>query len=153
MKESGLIPKIFSYGGGILVKRTWREKGKEIQRKVDVSDQEKVARALKDGWIVTFPQGTTKPYAPLRKGTAYIIKENNPIVVPVNVDGFRRGFEKRGLFFKKKGIDLSVVFKEPIRFSPEENVDDILSRIAKEIGQDYVPQSLVLSDDDEDQKS
>ena len=153
MTDSGLLPKIFSYGGGILVKRTWREKGQEIQRQVDTSDQDKISKALSRGWIVTFPQGTTKTYAPLRKGTAYIIKENNPIVVPVNVNGFRRGFEKKGLFFKKKGIELSVIFKEPIKFCENDSPDQIIARLANEIGQDYIPDSLVIKDNDDDQKS
>ncbi len=153
MTESGLLPKIFAYGGGILVKRTWREKGKEINREVDHSDQHKIAKALSGGWIITFPQGTTKTYAPLRKGTAYIIKENNPIVVPVNVNGFRRAFEKKGLFFKKKGIELSVVFKEPIKFSENDTTDQILARISHEIGQDYIPESLVIKQGDDSEKS
>ena len=25
--------------------------------------------ALSDGWVITFPQGTTKPWKPIRKGT------------------------------------------------------------------------------------
>ncbi|MEQ8359169.1 MAG: lysophospholipid acyltransferase family protein [Cytophagales bacterium] len=153
MTESGFLPKVFSYGGGILVKRTWREKGKEISRNVDMSDQNKIAKALSGGWIVTFPQGTTKPYSPLRKGTAHIIKDNNPIVVPVTVDGFRRGFNKKGLFFKKKGIELKVEYKEPIRFEEHETPENILAKIAREIGQDHVPLSIVLKEGDDYQKS
>ncbi len=153
MTDSGILPKIFSYGGGILIKRTWREKGKEINREVDMSDQNKIAKALSRGWIVTFPQGTTKPYSPLRKGTAHIIKDNKPIVVPVSVDGFRRGFNKKGLFFKKKGIDLKVEFKKPIQFEDDASPEDILAKIANEIGQDHVPLSIVLKEGDDYQKS
>lgn len=153
MTESGFLPKMFSYGGGILVKRTWREKGKEINRDVDMSDHNKIAKALSRGWIVTFPQGTTKPYAPLRKGTAHIVKDNNPIVVPVSIDGFRRGFNKKGLFFKKKGIELKVEFKEPIKFEKDALPESILAKIAKEIGQDHVPLSIVLKEGDDYQKS
>jgi 1-acyl-sn-glycerol-3-phosphate acyltransferase len=153
MKNSGLLPKLLSYAGAILVKRTWREKGQTIDREVDTKDQDNVGLALKDGWIITFPQGTTKSYAPLRKGTAYIIKENNPIVVPINIDGFRRAFEKKGLFFKKKGIDLKIEFKTPIRFNKEDSVDDILARISKELEQDNLPKSIVLKEGSDSEKS
>lgn len=152
MKSSGIIPKIFSYAGAITVKRTWREKGQTIQRKVDVGDQDKIRKALMDGWIITFPQGTTKAFSPLRKGTAHIIRNFNPVVVPVKVDGFRRGFEKKGLFFKKKGIKLMVEFKEPLEFDENDSDEDILTRIAQELDQDYVPNSILLEDNDK-QKS
>jgi hypothetical protein len=36
---------------------------------------------------ITF-QGTTKSFKPVRKGTAHIIKEHRPIVVPIIIDGF-----------------------------------------------------------------
>ena len=37
--------------------------------------------------------------APIRKGTAHIIKENKPVVVPITIDRFRRSFDKTGFFF------------------------------------------------------
>ena len=52
--------------------------------------------------------------APGRKGTAYIIKNNQPIVIPVVINGFWRAFTKKGLTFKKKGSLLTVRFKEPM---------------------------------------
>ena len=39
---------------------------------------------------------------PIRRGTAHIIQQNKPIVVPVVIDGFRRSFDKKGLKMKKK---------------------------------------------------
>src|SRR5918997_855080 len=67
--------------------------------------------------VITFPQGTTKPFAPGRKGTAYIIKHCRPVVVPVVIQGFWRAFNKKGLKFKKKGTLLSVRFKPPIQLN------------------------------------
>lgn len=112
--KSGLLPRILSYAGAITVSRTWREKGKEIERKVNFKDTENIGIALDDGWVITFPQGTTKPWKPIRKGTAHIIKQYKPIVVPIVIDGFRRSFDKKGLRIKKRGILQSFEIKEPL---------------------------------------
>jgi 1-acyl-sn-glycerol-3-phosphate acyltransferase len=100
MKEGGLLPRIFSQAGAILVNRSWRAKGHDVKRELDTAANDKVGLGLKYGWVVSFPQGTTTPYAPLRKGTAHLIKAHNPIVVPVVINGFRRAFDKKGLLFK-----------------------------------------------------
>ena len=65
------------------------------KREVNPNDTENIKIALKDGWVITFPQGTTKSFKPVRKGTAHIIKQHRPIVVPIVIDGFRRSFEKK----------------------------------------------------------
>jgi 1-acyl-sn-glycerol-3-phosphate acyltransferase len=69
---------------------------------LDASDTRKIFKALENNWVITFPQGTTKPFAPGRKGTALIIKQTKPIVIPVVINGFWRAFNKKGLRFKKK---------------------------------------------------
>jgi 1-acyl-sn-glycerol-3-phosphate acyltransferase len=108
------ISRLFILAGALTVKRTWRAEGKEVRRGLDPSDTRKINRALDTSWVITFPQGTTKPFAPGRKGTGYIIKNNQPIVVPVIINGFWRAFNKKGLAFKKKGSQLSIRFKEPM---------------------------------------
>ena len=102
--KSGLIPKIFAYTGSISIERTWRSKGQNVNRQVKMSDITNIKKALDDGWVITFPQGTTTPFKPIRKGTAHIIKQYQPIVVPIVIDGFRRSFDKKGLRIKKKNI-------------------------------------------------
>src|SRR5919112_4547423 len=113
------ISKLFTLGGALTVKRTWRAEGTEVRRGLDPSDTRKIERALRSSWIITFPQGTTKPFAPARKGTAYIIKNHKPIVVPVVINGFWRAFNKQGLAFKKKGTLLTVRIKEPLQIDYE----------------------------------
>jgi 1-acyl-sn-glycerol-3-phosphate acyltransferase len=98
--KSGLIPKIFAYTGSISIERTWRSQGKDVNRQVKMSDITNIKKALDDGWVVTFPQGTTTPFKPIRKGTAHIIKTYKPLVVPIVIDGFRRSFDKKGLRIK-----------------------------------------------------
>lgn len=133
MKQSGLLPRILSYTGAVTVKRSWRSQGEEVQRGADQRAPEKIKRALETGWVVTFPQGTTRAFAPVRKGSAHLIKAYNPIVVPVEIDGFRRAFDKKGLLFKKRGVTLSVTFKQPIRFSEEATTTDIMNYIASHV--------------------
>ena len=134
MKKS-FLSRFFEWGGAITVKRTWRSQGKEVQRGLNPGDTRNISKALKDNWVITFPQGTTKPFAPGRKGTAYIIKNDKPIVVPVVINGFWRAFNKKGLKFKKKGSLLSVQFKEPMKFTYEETIDEILEKVMDAIEQ------------------
>lgn len=108
------LSKLFALGGALTVKRTWRAEGKEVRRGLDPSDTRKIHRALSNSWVITFPQGTTKPFAPGRRGTAHIIKHYQPVVVPVVINGFWRAFNKKGLIFKKKGSLLSIRFKAPM---------------------------------------
>ena len=134
--RSGPIARLFAYGGAVTVERTWREKGKDVKRQVKMSDISNIGKALNDGWVITFPQGTTKPWKPLRKGTSHIIKKYKPIVIPVVIDGFRRSFDKKGLRIKKKGILQSMVIKKPLDIDYEnESVDSIIEKLEYAIEQ------------------
>jgi len=133
--KSTMLSRFFRWGGAITVKRTWKKDGKEVRRGLDPGDTRKISNALANNWVITFPQGTTKPFAPGRKGTAFIIKHHKPIVVPVVINGFWRAFNKKGLKFKKKGVLLSVHFKEPMQFTYEESIDRILDMVMDSIEQ------------------
>lgn len=133
--KSGFLPKLFEYTGSVSIKRTWREAGKDINRRVDMKDISNIKLALNDGWVLTFPQGTTKVHAPGRRGVTHIIKTYNPIVVPIEVDGFRRAFDKKGIFIKKKGATLKFIIKNPMDYDVNSNSNDLLSTIMTEIGQ------------------
>lgn len=129
------ISRLFMQAGALTVKRTWRSEGKEVRRSLDPSDTRKIQRALESNWVITFPQGTTKPFAPGRKGTAFIIKENKPIVIPVVIRGFWRAFNKKGLSFKKKGSLLSVTFKAPLSIDYSAPAEQILEKVMDSIEQ------------------
>ena len=134
--KSGILPRILAYAGAISVERTWREKGKEVKRNVKMSDISNIGIALDDGWVITFPQGTTKPFYPIRRGTAHIIKKYKPIVVPIVIDGFRRSFDKRGIIIKKRGILQSMNIKKPLEINYEkDSVDSIIEKIQYSIEQ------------------
>lgn len=135
--RAGLLPRIMAYAGSVSIERTWRSEGKDINRQVKMSDISNIGIALDDGWVITFPQGTTKPFKPVRKGTAHIIKRHKPIVIPIVIDGFRRSFDKKGLMIKKKGILQSMIIKEPLEIDYEnESIDSILKKIQMAIEQD-----------------
>jgi 1-acyl-sn-glycerol-3-phosphate acyltransferase len=129
------ISRLFTMAGALTVKRTWKADGAEVRRGLDPSDTRKITRALEDSWIITFPQGTTKAFAPGRKGTALIIKMSKPIVVPVVINGFWRAFDKKGLKFKKKGTLLTVRFKEPMQIDYDAPAEEILEQIMDAIEQ------------------
>jgi hypothetical protein len=134
--NSGLLPKIFAYVGAITVERTWRAQGEDVNRAVNLDDTKNIGIALEDGWVVTFPQGTTKPFKPIRKGTAHIIKQYRPIVVPVVIDGFRRSFDKKGLRIKKRNILQSMVIKEPLVIDYEnDSIEAIVEQLEYAIEQ------------------
>lgn len=134
--KAGLLPRIFAYAGSVSIERTWREKGQEINRKVKMSDISNIGIALNDGWVITFPQGTTKPFRPIRKGTVHIIKKYKPIVVPIVIDGFRRSFDKKGIRLKKKGILQSMEIKAPLEIDYENELSEsIIEKIEYAIEQ------------------
>ena len=136
--QSGWFPKILSYAGAIPVQRTWRLKGEKVNRKLNMEDIDNVSKALNDGWVITFPQGTTTPWSPVRKGTAHIIKNNKPIVVPVVIDGFRKSFDKKGLIIKNRGVIQSMHIKDPMEIDyNNSSIDEIVNKIEFAIEQHY----------------
>ena len=136
--KAGLLPRILAYVGAITVERTWRSGGKDVTEKKEVNpnDTENIRIALEDGWVITFPQGTTKSFKPVRKGTAHIIKQRKPVVVPIVIDGFRRSFDKKGLRVKKKNILQSFIIKEPLVIDYEnETIEQIVEKVEYAIEQ------------------
>lgn len=134
--RSGILPKIFAYTGSVSIDRTWRSAGENISRQVKMSDISNISKALNDGWVITFPQGTTTPFKPIRRGTAHIIKTHKPTVVPIVIDGFRRSFDKKGLMIKKRNVLQSMVIKEPLTIDYEnDEISDIVTKIEYAIEQ------------------
>ena len=133
--NSSWLTRLFKLGGALTVKRTWRAEGADVSRDRDEFDTQKIDKALSKSWVITFPQGTTKPFAPGRKGTAHIIKNNQPIVVPVVINGFWRAFTKKGLTFKKVGTPLTVRFKPVLEIDYNSSVQVILDQVMDAIEQ------------------
>lgn len=134
MKKNWLS-KIFALAGSVMVKRVWVDDAKETRKGLDPSDTRKISRALEKNWVITFPQGTTTPFAKGRKGTAFIIKHNNPIVIPVVITGFNIAFDKKGLKLKRKGTKLTVTFKDPMHINTDDTTEKILEEVMEAIEQ------------------
>lgn len=131
------VSRLFALAGAITVKRTWNKGGSEVRRGLDPSDTRKIERALAGSWVITFPQGTTKPFAPGRKGTALIIKKNQPIIVPIVIGGFWRAFSKSGIRVRKPGTLLTVHFKEPLDVDYNDTTEHILEQVMDAIEQGH----------------
>ena len=134
--NAGMLPKILAYAGSVSIERTWRSKGEDIKRGVKFSDISNIGKALNDGWVITFPQGTTTPFKPIRKGTAHLIKQYNPIVIPIVIDGFRRSFDKKGIRVKKKNVLMSMTIKKPLKIDYlKDSTEEIIKKIEFSIEQ------------------
>lgn len=153
--QAGFLTKMMAYAGAVSVERTWRAKGVDVVEKKEVNpdDTQNIKIALDDGWVITFPQGTTKSFKPVRKGTAHIIKEHRPIVVPIVIDGFRRSFDKKGLRIKKKGILQSFIIKEPLEIDYDnDSIEDIVAKVEYAIEQHPSFLNVISIEDLEEQE-
>ena len=132
MKKS-LVTKLLTYAGAVLVQRSWRDSGESVSRDIRSEDPDKIKLALKDGWVITFPRGTTDNSKPIRKGTAHIIKSNNPLVVPIKISGFKSVFQRNGLrvINTKKNFSLEIMkpLRKDINKSSIENITIQLEKI------------------------
>ena len=113
MKKS-FITKLLTYAGAVLVQRSWRESGEDVNREIRSEDPNKIRLALEDGWVITFPRGTTDNSKPVRKGTAHIIKKNNPTVIPVKISGFNEVFQRNGLKVINRKLPFSIEISKPL---------------------------------------
>lgn len=131
MKKS-FVTKLLTYAGAVLVQRSWRESGEDINREIRFEDTDNIKIALEDGWVITFPRGTTDKTKPVRKGTAYIIKNNKPLVIPVRISGFNDVFQRNGLKILNYKIPFSMEIGKPLPKSIySKSIDEITSDLEK----------------------
>ena len=131
MKKS-LITKLLTYAGAVLVQRSWRDSGESVSRDIRLEDPDKIKLALQDGWVITFPRGTTDNSKPIRKGTAHIIKNNNPLIVPINLIGFKDVFQRNGLRVINRKKDFSLEIMKPLRIdSSQSSIEEITIELEK----------------------
>ncbi|WP_185858558.1 lysophospholipid acyltransferase family protein [Blattabacterium cuenoti] len=133
--NKGFLTKLFTYSGGITVNRIWKKIG---DNKIDrsISEIARMGIALNDGWLITFPQGTTQAFAPGRRGIVHVIRKYKPIVVPIVIDGFQKAYDKVGIKIKKKGVLKKMRFKQPIQLDlKKDTTDNIMEKIMDAIEQ------------------
>ena len=131
MKKS-VITKLLTYAGAVLVQRSWRDSGESVSRDIRSEDPDKIKLALKDGWVITFPRGTTDNSKPIRKGTAHIIKNNNPLIVPVNLIGFKDVFQRNGLKVINRKKFFSIEIMKPLQIDmTKKSIEEITMELEK----------------------
>ena len=131
MKKS-IITKLLTYAGAVLVQRSWRESGESVSRDIRSEDPDKIKLALKDGWVITFPRGTTDNSKPIRKGTAHIIKNNDPLIVPVNLIGFKDVFQRNGLKVINRKNFFSIEIMKPLQIDmTKKSIEEITMELEK----------------------
>lgn len=149
--NKGILARLFKIAGAVTVKRTWRAEGKNVNRMVDLHEVENIMKALDNGWVITFPQGTTSAFAQGRKGTAKLIKTQRPIVIPIKINGFRRAFDKKGLKVKVTGVKPTMQFKPALDIDYDnESAATILQKIMTAIEQ--TPDFNILHNYNEEQQ-
>ena len=131
MKKS-IITKLLTYAGAVLVQRSWRDSGESVSRDIRSEDPDKIKLALKDGWVITFPRGTTDNSKPIRKGTAHIIKNNDPLIVPVNLIGFKDVFQRNGLKVINRKKFFSIEIMKPLQINmTKKSIEEITMELEK----------------------
>jgi len=88
MKQN-LLTKLMTLAGGVTFKRNFREAGQDVNRAVDLDGVARVEEAIKDGWLLHFPAGTTTKGAPLRGGVTRLLHNTKAVALPMRVEGFR----------------------------------------------------------------
>ncbi len=129
MKRS-IITKLLTYAGAVLVQRSWRDSGESVSRGIRSEDTDNIKLALEDGWVITFPRGTTDNTKPIRKGTAHIIRSNTPLVVPIKISGFNNVFQRNGLKVINRKKEFSIEIMKPLR---KDITDNSIEQITTEL--------------------
>lgn len=133
--KKNFMSRLMALAGSLTVKRTWVEEDRAVRKGLSYTDSKKILDALSKSWVITFPQGTTTPFAPGRKGTAFLVKQSRCTVIPIVIEGFNKAFHKKSLKLMRKNVQIAVNFKPPLQVSYEASLDDILSQIMDAIEQ------------------
>lgn len=138
--KKNVLTQLMKLAGGVTFRRSFREGGAPIDRPVDEGGARRVELAIRRGWLLHFPAGTTQPGAPLRPGVARLLHSTRAVAVPVRVDGFRRLLLHKqlpGKVFRACSIrihpamDLDGFYDAPYT---KESGRDVLERIGSIIG-------------------
>ena len=125
--KKNLLTKLMTLVGGVTFKRSFRDGGEDVRRPVDLGGVERVEEAIREGWLLHFPAGTTKKGAPLRAGVSRLLHNTKAVALPVRVDGFRELLLHKqvpGRLFRRCSVkihpplDLAEFYAHPYRKEP-----------------------------------
>jgi 1-acyl-sn-glycerol-3-phosphate acyltransferase len=86
--KTNLLTAFMTKAGGVTFRRSFREGGVDVNRPVDLDGVSRVEDAIRNGWLLHFPTGTTQKGAQIRPGIAQLLHRTRSVAVPVRVDGF-----------------------------------------------------------------
>jgi 1-acyl-sn-glycerol-3-phosphate acyltransferase len=139
--KKNVVTVLFTKAGGVTFRRSFREGGVEVRRPVDIEGVAKVEDAIRDGWLLHFPAGTTQHGAPIRPGVAQLLHRTQAVAVPVRVDGFRALLLHKqlpGKIFRKCSIkvhpplDLAAFYAKPYSKEEGRRVVEELTRLLRD---------------------
>jgi 1-acyl-sn-glycerol-3-phosphate acyltransferase len=84
-----LVTSLLSTAGAVTFHRSHRHGGVDLRRSVDLEGIARIEQAIRSGWLLHFPTGTTREGAPIRPGVARLLHTTQAVAVPMRVDGFR----------------------------------------------------------------
>jgi 1-acyl-sn-glycerol-3-phosphate acyltransferase len=87
--RQNLLTSVLTKAGAVTFRRSHREGSVDLRRAVDLDGIGRIEQAIRSGWLLHFPTGTTRIGAPIRPGVARLLHGVRPVAVPVRVDGFR----------------------------------------------------------------
>lgn len=87
--QKNVLTQLLGRAGSVTLKRSFRDAGGDTSRPVDTRGAARIEKAIRTGWLLHFPAGTTRQGAPFRAGVARLLHNTKAIAVPVRVDGFR----------------------------------------------------------------
>lgn len=139
-----MATSMLTTAGAVTFRRSFRHGGIDLRRSVDLEGIGRIEQAIRSGWLLHFPTGTTRADAPIRPGVSRLLHSTQAVAVPIRVDGFREmllhkqipgRIHKRASIRIDEPLDLSSFYAAP--FTPEAGAL-VVDRIAERIG-DPVP--------------
>ncbi len=126
--------------GAVTFRRSFRHGGVDLRRSVDLEGIGRIEQAIRSGWLLHFPTGTTRADAPIRPGVSRLLHSTQAVAVPIRVDGFREmllhkqipgRIRNRASIRIDEPLDLRDFYAEP--YTPEGGAQ-VVERISKLIG-------------------
>jgi 1-acyl-sn-glycerol-3-phosphate acyltransferase len=138
--RKNLATSLLTTAGAVTFQRSHRHGGIDLRRSVDFEGIGRIEQAIRSGWLLHFPTGTTREGAPIRPGVSRLLHSTQAVAVPMRVDGFREmllhkqipgRIRRRASIRIDEPLDLSRFYAQP--YTPEAGAQ-VAARIADAIG-------------------
>jgi 1-acyl-sn-glycerol-3-phosphate acyltransferase len=138
--RKNLATSLLTTAGAVTFQRSHRHGGIDLRRSVDLEGIGRIEQAIRSGWLLHFPTGTTREGAPVRPGVSRLLHSTQAVAVPMRVDGFREmllhkqipgRIRRRASIRIDEPLDLTRFYAQP--YTPEAGAQ-VAARIADAIG-------------------